>query len=622
MADQLQSSGADEGAIQSVYQQVRDFFSGKRQQIRDIERARPGGGDRTVGGGGWGAGGPGAQFGGNSRFGGWGAGTQGYGGGGGQQQESSRSLHRRYVDYEQMDDYTDASTALDTYADEATQPDFLRGERFWWEGQNDNVVSDLNFLTQEQLNLERWIWPLTRTTAKYGNDFERMIVGTNGVVDTEPLPTALTRRVDDEMGHLAGFIVSPDGSDFNAGVQRFQNVLRKPSSKSDDRSIMSFVDNSQAVGYEHWEVSHFRMTGKNRMQDYGFGVLEPARWAWRRLIMMEDAALVHKLTKAPARYAFYVDVGQTSFKKSMNYVQKMKQFYQNDPVVDTSSGQIEVDYNPTAMHENYYIPVNSKRGEAVKIDTLNGPSYQGMEDVAHFENKFHRGVKIPNTSDEYQARSEPLTNSDIRFANAVMRLQKAIIEGMKKIANVHLIATGRNPEDFRFEGRMAVPSAIMELARIEVLSAKADIVSRLKEHVSVRWMLTNLFGFSEEEAVTLMVQREEEKDMKKSAEIEREMERERITNLMRESEEFPDDADFIHSTANRAASSGPRYAEGKIDDRMYEEGGEPDVDRFEAMIRENHEELGERLDRLETILRDVKSHSRFREQAAQMGNRR
>lgn len=775
MADQLKSSeGNDEGTFQSIWGQVRDFFSGRRQKVRDAERARFGD-DERMGGGGWGgAGGAGASpWGGNSRFGGW-----GYGGGGGQQQqqETARELHRRYVDYENMDDYTDASVAVDTYADEATQPDFLRGERLWFEGGNDNVVSDLNFLVQEQLNAERWIWPLTRTTAKYGNDYERMIVGPDGVLEVEALPAALTRRVNDDLGQLAGFIVSPDGNDFGANLQRFNQVTQQRGDAPDRRSIKSYVDDNRTVGFEHWEVSHFRMVGKNRLQEYGWGVLEPARWAWRRLVMMEDAALLHKLclhgdtrvwtpdgveeirdleegdevysfghdgklhrtevtyfshngtdeiyevesrhrtiranathpvlcwvegndphefeyvevqdiepgthhlvtperpdddyenvgvgeptwglhepvrsvepvgrddiydigvdhechnfvadgavvhnTKAPARYAFYVDVGNTSFKKSMNYVQRMRKFYGREPAVDLSGGQIDVDYDPTAMHEDFYIPVNQQRGEAVRVESLSGASYQGMEDVKHFEQKLSRGVKVPNVGDDYQARSEPLTSSDIRFANAVMRLQKAVIEGFKKIADVHLIATGRNPADFRFEGRMAVPSAIMELARTEVLSAKADIVSRLKEHVSVRWMLTNLFGFSEEEAVTLMVQREEERDMQKAAEIEREMERERITNLMREAEGFPDDADVIEESANRAASSGPRYGEGSIGEAAYEAGGGPDVDRFESMVRENHEDLANRLDNLESVLRDIKSHSRFREQAARVGNQR
>jgi hypothetical protein len=81
---------------------------------------------------------------------------------------------------------------------------------------------------------------------------------------------------------------------------------------------------------------------------------------------------------------------------------------------------------------------------------------------------------------------------------------------MRKALRVHLIAKGDDPDRNEFQVKMSVPSAILELAKLEVMSATADLAERMRETVSTKWVLTSLYKFTEQEAVKLMKERDQE----------------------------------------------------------------------------------------------------------------
>lgn len=497
---------SDNRALSDVWSKVRGFFAPTRDQVREIEKERF----------------PGAYPQNHHVYANRGKYFDQYS----QYTQITHDLQSRYIDYENMDDYPEIASALDTYADEATTRDIWKQHRLWVEGDNDQIVHDLSFMLHKQLEVDGFQWEMVRYLCKYGTNYERLFVNGNGVVATEPLPVALTRRVHDSYGSLAGFIVSR-GGDFNLAPSQFQELLKHKKTTNRWQTFYSHVNSTQTFAFEDWEVSHFRLVGKDRLDEYGFAVTDPARWVFRRLVMMEDSALVHRLTRAPSRYVFYVDTGNLPPEQAIHHVQRIKDWYTRQKFVSPSTGKLDMNYNPLAVDEDFFIPVHRERGESVRVDSLQGPDYQSVDDVDYFRKKLGRAIKIPNFGLDNDAQARPLTQEDIRLAAAVMRVQQANIEGWKKICFVHLVATGRSPFDSEWSLHMSPPSAILELARMEVLSSKADVMSRLQEHVSVRWLLTKLFGFSEDEAVNLMVLRQEEIDMVAVAEIEREQQREK-----------------------------------------------------------------------------------------------
>jgi intein/homing endonuclease len=135
-----------------------------------------------------------------------------------------------------------------------------------------------------------------------------------------------------------------------------------------------------------------------------------------------------------------------------------------------------------------------------------------MDDVEYFLNKMFAAVLVPKA---YLAQEEGvnraiLSSEDVRFARTIMRVQQSQHAGIEKICRVHLAAIGIPPDHVEFYVRSTVPNSIFELAQLEVRNARADLMSRMREHVSLHWCLENAMGLSEAEIKTIMDQRDEE----------------------------------------------------------------------------------------------------------------
>jgi hypothetical protein len=514
-----------------------------------------------------------------------------------------QDLLLRMQEYEEMDTYSDITTMLDTYADESTQDDALRSLKVWAESNDETIAGDVNMMLHEQVKLDSYLWSLVRYALKYGNNYERLfLTPERGIIATEPLPAGLTRLVFDPFGIQIGFVVSPTPT---MPVEPDQLVkLVEQRRQHSNLNFYGYTRFLPIVAFEEWEVAHFKMPGGDRMDPYGESSLERIRHLWRRLALMEDAAVVHKLTRAPSRYAFYVDTGELSGLHALQYVQRVRDQMKRQKVVGTD-GKINTGYNALSPDEDFFIPVSQDRGESVRIDTISGADYQAMDDIKYFQQKIGRASSIPNFASDNQASERPLANTDVRFASLVVRIQSMIKQGVKRMGDVHLLATGRSPSDHPYRIMMAAPSAILELARIEVLSAKADIMSRLQENISVRWMLVQLFGFSDDEAISLMVSRQEELDWVISREIERDFEREKRLNSLREDlgmeglvDAFGKSKIITELKDSRGAYgiTEREYVQGR--DKITAEDGWRKIRKTDPLLAIRLEVLGERLHRL------------------------
>lgn len=254
-----------------------------------------------------------------------------------------RRLLQRFIDYEQMDEYPDISASLDIYADDATQVDSANRHTVWIECQEEQVRKDLEDMFYHRLRIEEEVWEITRGTSKYGNDYEEIVVGENGVVGLNYLPPATVRRVEGIRGELLGFVQSYS-ADIQMDEQMFHQLMSNQQRMMQQRDNLELSQqgsnpntvsvfpghipllqtSAPMIGFEDWQVVHFRLRSKNRDSMYGWAVTDPARWVWKRLTLLEDAVLVYKLTRSPSRYAFYVDVGTLSQKEAERALNEVK----------------------------------------------------------------------------------------------------------------------------------------------------------------------------------------------------------------------------------------------------------------------------------------------------------
>jgi intein/homing endonuclease len=177
-----------------------------------------------------------------------------------------------------------------------------------------------------------------------------------------------------------------------------------------------------------------------------------------------------------------------------------------------------------SQDEDFWVPVR-KGVEGTRIEVLGGPSWQHMEDVEYFQNKLFSALKVPKAylaQDENVARAV-LSSEDVRFARSVLRVQREVKNGLSKIARTHLAALNIDPYATEYALHMTVPSAIFELAQLEVRNSRADLASRMREHVSLPWVLKNVYLLSDDDIETITRQRTEDtiREGKASAEVEK-----------------------------------------------------------------------------------------------------
>jgi len=394
-------------------------------------------------------------------------------------------LLSRFVDYEEMDDYPTISAAIDVYADDATQTDMQINRSIWVSSGDKDIEKSLNRLFHKTLRLDEEIWEIARTVVKYGNDYEEILVNDHGVRGLNFLPAPTVRRVEGPRGELFGFIQDFKGRTGYSPAE-LQQILAARASV------------------------HFRLRSKQRRSIYGMSILDSARWIWKRLLLLEDAALIYRLQRAPERYAFYIDTGDLPPREGMAFVNRVRQQFKKRKFVDPS-GNLALKMDVLSQDDDFFIPTR-KGTDSTRIEVVGSPSWQHMDDIEYFQNKLFSAIKVPKAylgQEEGVARAV-LSSEDTRFARTVLRVQRELRNGFSKVARTHMAALGVDPAKVDYEIHMTTPSSIFELAQLEVRNARADLASRMREHVSIHWVLANVFGMGDKEIETVIKQREED----------------------------------------------------------------------------------------------------------------
>ena len=398
----------------------------------------------------------------------------------------------RYSDFSEMESTPEIASALDIYAEETCAPDAY-GKSLHIYSENRKIKELLETLFYDTLNIDFNLVMWVRNLCKYGDFFLFNDISPEyGIINAYPI--AIT-----EMEREEGF----DAEDPSA--VRFRWITQ----------------GNQSL--ENWQVTHFRLLGNDAFLPYGSSVLESARRIWRQLILIEDAMLVYRVIRAPERRVFYIDVGNVPPEDVPNYLEQAKASLKSNKVVQKSSGNVDLRYNPMSVDEDYFIPVRGG-DSGTKIDSLaGGQNTSAIEDVEYIQKKLFAALKIPKAYlgyDEDIGSKATLAQEDIRFSRTIIRIQKTILAELNKMAMIHLYAHGFDNEDLlEFELQLSNPSSIAQQQKLELINTKFAIASSAPEGmVSKTWIRKNVMGFTRDEMDQINIEMMQEKI--KDAEIE------------------------------------------------------------------------------------------------------
>lgn len=280
------------------------------------------------------------------------------------------SLPRRrlYHDYELMDKDAIVNSALDFYASESVVED-EHGDVLTIETDHPQVDKILHNLYYEVLNIEFNLQSWIRDMCKYGDSFIRLYI------DYES---------ENQMGVYNCDVLSP------YHVERIEGG--DPSNPFEIKFAYDGPKGEDELGY--WEVGHFSMRD-SAYAPYGRSCLEGARNVFKRLTMMEDAMLIHRIMRAPERRVFKLDVGNLQPGKIDSFMEKTKQELKSQPLVDPETGEYDLEFNLMNMMDDYFMPVRG-RDDGTEISTLNSLNWQAIEDVEYLRQKMMSALRVPN----------------------------------------------------------------------------------------------------------------------------------------------------------------------------------------------------------------------------------
>ena len=173
-----------------------------------------------------------------------------------------------------------------------------------------------------------------------------------------------------------------------------------------------------------------------------------------QLRMIEDALVIYRISRAPERRIFYIDVGNLPKIKAEQYLKDVMNRYRNKLVYDASTGEIRDDRNHMSMLEDFWLP-RREGGRGTEITTLPGGSNLGeIDDITYFQKKLYKSLNVPISRMDSEAgfslgRASEITRDELKFSKFVQRIRKKFVPLFTDILKTQLLLKGViAPEDW------------------------------------------------------------------------------------------------------------------------------------------------------------------------------
>ena len=173
-----------------------------------------------------------------------------------------------------------------------------------------------------------------------------------------------------------------------------------------------------------------------------------------QLRMIEDAIVIYRISRAPERRIFYIDVGNLPKVKAEQYLKDVMNRYRNKLVYDASTGEIRDDRNHMSMLEDFWLP-RREGGRGTEITTLPGGQNLGeIDDIVYFQRKLYRSLNVPISRLEAEngfsmGRASEITRDELKFTKFVQRIRKKFVPLFTDLLKTNLLLKGIiSPEDW------------------------------------------------------------------------------------------------------------------------------------------------------------------------------
>ena len=224
------------------------------------------------------------------------------------------------------------------------------------------------------------------------------------------------------------------------------------------------------------------------------GYMHKALKTANQLSMMEDALVIYRLSRAPERRIFYIDVGNLPKAKAEQYLADVMNKYRNKLIYNADTGEIKDDRKHMSMLEDFWLP-RREGGRGTEISTLpGGQNLAEIDDVEYFKKKLYQSLNVPASRMESDngfnmGRSSEISRDELKFNKFTNRLQKKFARVFTDILKTQLvlkeIVTGEEFDKFKdyIQYDFTADNHFTELKEQEILKERLDALQSASEYV-------------------------------------------------------------------------------------------------------------------------------------------
>jgi len=222
--------------------------------------------------------------------------------------------------------------------------------------------------------------------------------------------------------------------------------------------------------------------------------LHKAIKALNQLRMIEDSLVIYRLSRAPERRIFYIDVGNLPKVKAEQYLKEVMSRYRNKLVYNAATGEVRDDRKFMSMMEDFWLP-RREGGRGTEITTLPGGQNLGeLSDIEYFQKKLYRALNVPESRIASDGgfnlgRSSEILRDELKFSKFVGRLRKRFAQMFNDMLRTQLILKNIvSPEDWEklsdhIQYDFLYDNQFAELKESEMLSERLNILATIEPFI-------------------------------------------------------------------------------------------------------------------------------------------
>lgn len=236
----------------------------------------------------------------------------------------------------------------------------------------------------------------------------------------------------------------------------------------------------------------------NENRDKVIGYLQKALKPLNQLSMMEDSLVIYRISRAPERRIFYIDVGNLPKGKAEEYLNNTMNRYRNKIVYDPTTGNIKDEKIHRNVMEDFWLP-RREGGRGTEISTLPGGQNLGeIEDIQYFQQKLYKALNIPMSrlteADAFSiGRSSEITRDELKFQKFINRIRikfsNMFYEALKRQLILKNIIKAEEWQSMK-DGitiEYSRDNYYAELKDSEILRERIEMVQMMDEYIGLFW---------------------------------------------------------------------------------------------------------------------------------------